>query len=139
MHFLVVFFFLPDSILQFIVNQTNLFAQQYIDSNPSSFYPRPYEWRCLTLEEFRLFMGLTLNMRLTKKKMKEMTTDPPTPSIYSSIMPRSRYEMIMQFLHFSDNTQCPPWDNANYDKLYKICPLIKKKIPKDLLNFMSLI
>lgn len=44
--------------------------------------------------------------------------------IFSSVMPRTRYLMIMRFLHYNDNTQCPPRNHPNFDKLYKIRPLI---------------
>ncbi|XP_063302359.1 piggyBac transposable element-derived protein 4-like [Pelobates fuscus] len=31
---------------------------------------------------------------------------------------------MLRFLHFSDNTKCPPRDNPQYDQLYKLRPLI---------------
>ncbi|PIO16075.1 hypothetical protein AB205_0109600, partial [Aquarana catesbeiana] len=42
--------FLPATSLQFIVNQTNLYAQQYIANNPRSSYAHLFEWRYLNLE-----------------------------------------------------------------------------------------
>lgn len=39
-------------------------------------------------------------------------------------MPRTRYEMIMRFLHFNNNAQCLPRNHPSYDKLFKIRPLI---------------
>ena len=30
----------------------------------------------------------------------------------------------MRFLHYNDNTQCPPRNDPNFDKLYKIRPLL---------------
>lgn len=43
---------------------------------------------------------------------------------FSSAMSRSRNEIIMRFMHFSDNSQCPPRNHPNFDKLYKVRPLI---------------
>ncbi|WP_227645574.1 transposase, partial [Klebsiella pneumoniae] len=69
-------------------------------------------------------MGLTFNMGLTKKiELHSYWSTHPMP-IYSSVMSRTRYETIMRFLHFNDNSQCPPRDNPNHDKLFKLRPLI---------------
>ncbi|PIO39134.1 hypothetical protein AB205_0088760, partial [Aquarana catesbeiana] len=77
MDFLNLFF--PNEFIQGIVDQTNLFAQQFITTNPSSSYARPFEWRPLTVVELKLFLGLTLNMGLTKK-MKFISIGRPNPS-----------------------------------------------------------
>lgn len=74
-----------------------------------------------------MFLGLTLNMALTKKNEGHTywSTHPiHHMPMYSAAMSRSRYEMIMRFFHFNDNTQCPPRNHPNSDKLYKIRPLI---------------
>ena len=103
--------FFPNEFLQTIIDQTNLFASQYIQNNPNSYYARPFEWRPLTMEDMRLFLGLTLNMGLSKKnELHSYWSKKPIHHmpIFSATMPMSRYDMIMRFLHFSDNSQCPP-------------------------------
>ncbi|GFO27562.1 PiggyBac transposable element-derived protein 4 [Plakobranchus ocellatus] len=35
-------------------------------------------------------------------------------------MTRNRFQNIIKFLHFHDNSQMPERDNPNYDRLYKI-------------------
>ena len=44
--------------------------------------------------------------------------------VFSSTMSRTRYHTIMRFLHYNDNTQCPPRNDPSHDKLFKIRPLL---------------
>ncbi|XP_040177296.1 piggyBac transposable element-derived protein 4-like [Rana temporaria] len=116
-----------EDLLSSIVFQCNLYAQQFIATNPTSSYSRPYEWKYLTVEDFRIFLGLTFNMGLTKKNdlRSYWSTNPiHHMPIYSAVMSRTRYWMIMRFLHYNDNTECPPRNDPTYDKFYKIRPLL---------------
>ncbi|XP_068118319.1 piggyBac transposable element-derived protein 4-like [Hyperolius riggenbachi] len=117
--------FVNDDFLQFIVEQTNLYAAQFIESHPRSTYTR--KWTPTNLPELKVFLGLTFNMGLTKKSQLAMywSTNPihHTP-LYSSTMPKLRYQMIMRFLHFNDNSQNKSPDNAGRDRLFKLRPLI---------------
>ncbi|XP_040210225.1 piggyBac transposable element-derived protein 4-like [Rana temporaria] len=119
--------FFTDDLFHLIVDQSNLFAQQYIANKPNSNYAAPFEWTPVTVEEFKKFLGLTLNAGLSQ--MNDVQSCWSTSPIfhkplYSSVMSMKRYEMIMRFLHFSDNTLCPPRNRPGYDKLFKIRPLI---------------
>lgn len=119
--------FFTDHLFHLIVDQSNLFAQQYIANNPNANFAPPFEWTPVTVEEFKTFLGLTLNMGLTQinEVQAYWSTNPIYHMpLYSSVMSRTRYEMIMRFLHFSDNSLCPPRNHPEYDKLFKIRPLI---------------
>lgn len=50
-----------------IVDQCNLYAPQFFTNNPNSSYARPYEWKPLTVEQFKIFFGLTVKIGLRKK------------------------------------------------------------------------
>ncbi|XP_072007002.1 piggyBac transposable element-derived protein 4-like [Engystomops pustulosus] len=117
--------FLSDTLLDHIVHQTNLYATQYIRQNPLSVHAR--EWTPTNIHEIKKFWGLTINMGIVKKpKIRSYWSKNPiqvTP-VYSAVMSRSRYEHIMRFLHFSDNSQAPPSSDPNRDRLYKLRPLI---------------
>ncbi|XP_044133452.1 piggyBac transposable element-derived protein 4-like [Bufo gargarizans] len=39
-------------------------------------------------------------------------------------MSRQRYEILLKFFHFNDNSQCPSNSSPDYDRLYKIRPLL---------------
>ena len=121
------YLFFPNDLLQYIVDQTNLNSEQFIAANPNSSYARMFTWRRLTLEEFKIFLGLAFNMGLSKKNESHSywSTRPiHHMPIFSAVMSRTRFDMIMRFLHFNDNSQYPPRDHPNHDKLYKLRPLI---------------
>jgi hypothetical protein len=40
---------------------------------------------------------------------------------FSQRMSRDHFQLISKFLHFNNNTQCPP---DNEDKLFKVWPII---------------
>jgi hypothetical protein len=42
----------------------------------------------------------------------------------SDVMSKNESERIRRFLHFADNTKMPERNDANYDKLYKLRPVI---------------
>ena len=44
--------------------------------------------------------------------------------MYSAAMSRARFEVIMRFMHFTDNETCHPRGHPAYDRLHKIRPLI---------------
>ena len=41
-----------------------------------------------------------------------------------------KFDKIRQFLHFNDNSNILPRDNPNYDKLFKIRPIIDSLLSK---------
>lgn len=55
-----------EDFFNLIMDQCNLYTQQYITKNPSSVYARPLKWKPITVQEFKVFLSLTLNMGLTK-------------------------------------------------------------------------
>ncbi|XP_040286033.1 piggyBac transposable element-derived protein 4-like [Bufo bufo] len=114
---------ITEQLLQEIVLQTNLYAQQFLASNPSSFYAKPHYWKPTTVPEIKQFLALTFNMGLTKKsELRSYWSSNPIyhMPIFSAVMARARYEILMRFLHFNDNTLCP----RREDRLHKIRPLI---------------
>jgi hypothetical protein len=43
----------------------------------------------------------------------------------TSVMSRNRFEWFLRHLHVNDNSAQPPRNDQNYDKLYKIRPLLE--------------
>ena len=39
-------------------------------------------------------------------------------------MPRNRFQIVLKFLHFNDNTQMPERNDPTYDRLDKIRPVV---------------
>ncbi|XP_069802761.1 piggyBac transposable element-derived protein 4-like [Dendropsophus ebraccatus] len=119
--------FFTDELVQLMVVQTNLYAQQFISAHPNSFHAVSNKWHPTSCEELLKYWGLTLNMGLTKKPevRSYWSTDILYHCpLYRNTMTRARYEAIQKFLHFTDNSQCPPQNDPNFDRLFKIRPLI---------------
>ncbi|XP_068113414.1 piggyBac transposable element-derived protein 4-like [Hyperolius riggenbachi] len=118
---------ISDELLGMIVEQTNLYAQQHIAAHPGSSYAKPGHWKPTTIPEFRTFLGLFLNMGITiKHHYKDYWSKVSIHhmGIFSCTMSRTRFLTILRFLHFNDNAQCESSTSPNFDRLYKIRPLI---------------
>ena len=59
------------------------------------------------------------------------STDPilSTP-FFGATMSRTRFLQILRYLHFVNNSQAPEPDSPNFNKLYKIQPLLDLIIPR---------
>uniref|UniRef100_A0A8C5Q9F6 PiggyBac transposable element-derived protein domain-containing protein n=1 Tax=Leptobrachium leishanense TaxID=445787 RepID=A0A8C5Q9F6_9ANUR len=118
--------FLGDDLLGHIVAQTNLYAHQHCAAKPDSYLARQ-QWTPLDVPEFLIFWALTMLMGILKKPSicSYWSSSPicSTP-IYPQSMSHRRYENILRFMHFSDNSLCPPGEHPQFDRLYKIRPLI---------------
>ena len=100
--------FLSPELLQYIVDHTNLYADQCIAAlaEQNLPYSRVNEWRPLTIVELKNFLGLMFLTGLVKKpslesywSQEEATSTP----YFSRTMARNRYQLIWRFLHFTDN------------------------------------
>ena len=117
--FLELFF--TQEVWQLLVSQTNLYAEQKRGPTESSV------WYPVTESEMKAWISLYLNMGLvTKPNLSSYwSTDPVLSSpFFPSVMSRTRFLQILRYLHFADNTLAPPRDSADYNKLYKIQPLV---------------
>ena len=118
--------YLTEKIYELMVSETNRFAEQYLqqeDVNPNNSYLR--HWYPVDLSEMKQFVGLLLIMGIVHKPNIEMywSTDSyyATP-IFSQVMKRDRFRLILKFLHFNDNATL---DINNVDRLHKVRPLIE--------------
>lgn len=124
--------FFDDDIIQLIVDETNRYNEWL--RNETDFispHSRFNAWTDATMNDILVFLALTLLMPLIKKhnirdywSTKPMTQTPE----FAKYMTRDRYQMLMSFLHFADNTL--PDDT---DRLWKIRPAMSKVIA----NFQS--
>jgi len=56
-------------------------------------------------------------------------------SVFNDVMPRNRYQTILRFLHFADNSQHDPND-PDRDRLYKVRPLVDLLVSKFKSNYI---
>ncbi|KAL8588964.1 hypothetical protein ACOMHN_065746 [Nucella lapillus] len=120
--------FFDDDLINSIIINTNLYAQQFLEANPNlPPHARAKNWTPVDAGEMKRFLGLVLLMGIVKL---------PTIALYwsrrvlyrfgvfSSVMTRNRFQLILQFLHFHDNATMPGPNDPNYDRLYKIRPVV---------------
>uniref|UniRef100_A0A8C5QF35 PiggyBac transposable element-derived protein domain-containing protein n=1 Tax=Leptobrachium leishanense TaxID=445787 RepID=A0A8C5QF35_9ANUR len=118
--------FMGDDLLGHIVAQSNLYAHQHCAAKPDSYLARQ-QWTPLDVPEFLKFWALTMLMGIIEKpSIRSYWSCSPICStpIYPQSMSRRRYENILRFMHFSDNSLCPPREHPQFDRLYKIRRLI---------------
>lgn len=107
------YFFGCDAI-NLIKDQSNLFALQEFG----------IEMKC-TEVEIRRYIGVLLYLGVLKLPQFKMawSRDLKLTAISDSLT-RSRFEKIKECLHFNDNSKQAKVGDLNYDKLYKIRPLL---------------
>ena len=121
--------FLCDNDFEFLAQQTNKYAQQFISSAHLKPHSRFNKWQETNSTEMKKFISLILLMGLVHQlDIKEYwTTDPVTATpFFPSAMPRDRFLSFMTFLHLNDNSQYVPRGQDGYDPLFKLGPLYHK-------------
>lgn len=106
-----------ENLLNTLVFQTNLYAVQKHNKNNSP----------TTTEEIKCFLGINLLMGV--KKMPSYrdfwsSNYVLRDQFISSCMPRDRFGWLLSHLHLNDNLLECKKGHVNYDKLYKVRPLL---------------
>ncbi|CAM4569051.1 unnamed protein product [Leuciscus chuanchicus] len=113
--------FYTDDILCVIVEQSNLYAVQVNPNKPLN----------LTTSELEQFFGTVLYMSLFGLPATRMFWRPASRvSQVADTMTLNRWEDIKRFLHFNNNADQPACFDDNFDKLFKIQPLITHLVSK---------
>ena len=104
-----------------LVTQTNLYANQKRGAaGKSAWYP-------VSVEEMKGWVAAYLCMGIKNKPniLSYWNTDSilSTP-FFGATMSRTRFLQILRYLHFVDNSLAPEPDSPNFNKLYKIQPLL---------------
>ena len=106
---------LPDDLLQVVVDQTNLFARQYIDTTELSRFSRVREWekRPHNLAELKKFLVIILAMGFVELPQIEdawSTKWPFATTTFSSILKRDRFHLLQhsQKGSFLSHSSLPP-------------------------------
>lgn len=108
--------FFTDGICSFIVQQSNLYAEQVLGDKYGDLEP-------ITTQELRAYFGFMLLMGLYPKpalsdywRRDHFVNYPPI----SDRISRDRFYDIHRFLHFADNSQLPQKGEPGYDRLGKV-------------------
>jgi len=108
----------PQDLLDLIVQQTNMYIQKKTNNE-----------KLITKDELLIFLGINILMGIKKllsyrdywsydKKLND--------SFISSLMSVVRFGFILGNLHISDTSTEPKKSEPNYDKLYKLRPLLNR-------------
>lgn len=115
-----------DDICKHIVEQSNLLAVQQKTTLD------------LTLQEFDAFLGLLFFMGVHElPSMKRYWSEDENFHVerVSRVMPLKRFLKILRYLHVNDNTQMPAIGSPDFDKLFKVRPLMNHLKTKYLVLF----
>ena len=125
--------FFTERLYRLIVRETNRYARQ-----EQQRLGKDLQWRELSIEEFRTWLGLYFAMGLVQKPSIsaywQTNSLTPTPA-FTKIMPRQRFESILRFLHFVDNNSVLPWAKDR-DRLFKIRPVIEELVRQFQQNYI---
>lgn len=112
-HFISLF---PDALIEHIVYQTNLYATQ-----------RMKTYTPTNKTEIKQFIAANMMMGITRKPSYRdywsASVQMRDPYI-SSLIPERRFSWLLSHLHLNDNQKLPLRTDPNYDKLYKLRPLL---------------
>ena len=100
-----------DGLLDFIVENTNLYAHQ--QGVPV----------LLSRDEILSYFGMNIAMGIVSlPEISDYWSREPMLRVpwFPSVISRNKFLLISRYLHFADNSKAPSRDNPNYDKLWKI-------------------
>lgn len=109
-------YFFSNEFIDLLVFQTNLYAQQLA---------KPY--KPTDNKEIKTFLGINLLMgvkRLPSYRDYWSSNKILHDSFISSLMPVKRFSWLLATLHLNNNLLQPQRNTPNFDKLYKVRPLI---------------
>lgn len=108
-----------DSFYNLVIDETNLYAVEILSK--SSVQARISHWKDLTVDEFKVFLGLlfhTGTIRLNKLEDYWITDDLFDLQCFRKHMSRNRFLLILRALHFGHLVE-----NQNY-RLFRIQPIL---------------
>ncbi|CAH1986893.1 unnamed protein product [Acanthoscelides obtectus] len=114
--------FITDELIEDIVFQTNLYAEQEFQKNTKKYNPT-------NTKEMKVFLGLNIFMRIKPlpSYRNYWSVDEDMHDNYiSQFMPVNRFGWLLSHVHLNDNSVMPKKWDAGFDKLYKVRPFIDK-------------
>ena len=120
-----------ENILEHVVEQTKLYADQYLEKRGESELPPKSRLRgrrknIHTVAELIQFISLLKIMGIINYPKIEdhwVMSWPYCNDNFSRIMSRDRFSLLMKFLHLNDNKKCIKKGDTGYDPIYKLLPL----------------
>ena len=94
--------YITDQIIDHIVMQTNLYAQQFIEQYQNNLRPHSmvHHWKATDRAEILTLLAVVHKSRFAMYWCTDSLISKP---IFSQIISRHRFLILMRFLHFADN------------------------------------
>ena len=111
-----------DEMVDLIVRETNRYARQKLANNA-----RLEKWQDTTREEVKAYFGICLIMGINSLPRLAMywSSDPFIGNTgIQNVMTKNRFEELSEYLHFSNSATEPQRGEENFDRLYKVRPLL---------------
>ena len=107
--------FISDECFENIALETNIYALQ-----------KDGKEICITKEEIEQFFGILLFTGIYSAATYRMYWETHSRiSLIADVMPRNRFETILRFVHFNDNSKMKQKTDDSYDPLFKVRPLLQ--------------
>lgn len=113
----IFLYLFPKDLIEFIATQTNLYI---VEKDPNN------SFRVSSID-IQQFIGIVYIMSLIHlpRVTSHWNGTIGTP-IIQEIMPVKMFEKIRQFIHFNDNSQILPREHPEFDRLFRLRPLVVK-------------
>ena len=100
--------YITDQSIDHIVVQTNLYAQQFIEQHQNNLRPHSlvHQWKATDRAEILTLLAVVILMEVVHKPRFTMywsTDSLISMPIFSQIISRDRFLILMRFFHFEDN------------------------------------
>ena len=109
--------FFDEELMQYIVDETNRYYQNKVSDGDVSESTRKV-WKDVSVSEMYSFLSLTMSMPLVYKgDVKDYWSTNPLikTEIFSKVMSRDRYLVLLRMMHFANNAE-----NPGDDRLFRI-------------------
>lgn len=108
-------YFMDDTIIEHIVEQTNIYAAQ--KNIATSFSTKKLE--------IKQYIGILIFMSVYRYPSVRSYWSEYAFQMIQNTMSRNRFEQIRSNIHFNDNSNIAPKNSPDHDPLYKIRPIVK--------------
>lgn len=117
-----------DEMVDVIVEETNRYAVQTLSKALISRSSRMHKWSATTNTEIKAFFGLVMYMGIVKyPKISDYWRKDIlfVNKFVKQVMSRNRFQLLLRFLHFSNDQEAPPGDRLH--KISKVLSMIECK------------
>jgi hypothetical protein len=112
--------FITNNFVEHLVFQTNLYAEQEKTSSGKNYIPT-------TAKEMNTFLGINLLMGIKRSpSYKDYWSSAPdlNDPYICRLMSLKRFSWLLSHIHVNNNAVMPERSSPNYDKLFKLRPMI---------------